>query len=53
MVVTYKFENEFRHILSKTIMYRIKRVFPNGGLDYIVCTKEELERLKVCEKRSL
>ena len=40
----YIIEKSFNHVYTKELMYRIKRVFPSGGLDFIVWTDEFLSK---------
>jgi hypothetical protein len=47
MEIKYTIENSFIHFDTKERMYRIKREFTSGGIDYIVCNYEELEMLGI------
>ena len=45
--VKYTIESHFMHFDTRIMMYRIKRLFSSGGLDFIVCTDEQLELLGI------
>jgi len=48
-VITYHIEHSFIHFNTKEKMYRVKRTFEFGGLDFIVCTEEQLKLLRIEE----
>lgn len=45
----YMVEESFIHYDTKELMYRIKRIFPSGGLDFVVWPDEFLKRFEQCE----
>lgn len=45
----YIVEESFNHFDTKELMYRIKRIYPSGGLDFIVWTDEFLKRFEKAE----
>lgn len=44
--IKYIVENSFIHFNTKELMYRIKRIFQSGGLDFIVWTDDFLKKFK-------
>ena len=47
--IKYIVEHSFNHFDTKELMYRIKRVFPSGGLDFVVWTDDFLKKFKQSE----
>ncbi len=45
----YIVEKSFNHFHTKELMYRIKRIYPSGGLDFIVWTDEFLKKFESAE----
>lgn len=45
----YIVEESFNHVYTNELMYRIKRIYPSGGLDFIVWTDEFLKRFENAE----
>lgn len=45
----YIVEHSFNHFDTKELMYRIKRIFPSGGLDFIVWTHDFLKKFEKSE----
>lgn len=43
--ITYIIESTFHHFATKERMYRVKRIFTSGGIDFVVYTDKELKRI--------
>lgn len=43
MTALYEIKKQFNHVLTKEVLYKVKVIYPSGGVVYLVLNEEQLK----------